>query len=572
MLNSYDDHGPAVILVVDDDMVIRLMLQKLLEDHGHRIVLAENGQLALEAFQQHRPDLVLMDASMPVLDGFNACREIKQLPYGKDTPILMITALYDDDSVDQAFSAGAMEYITKPIHLAALRHRVDTLLKARRAEIDLARSEARFRGVFEQSSMGIALVSGDGKVIVTNAAMQKILGRGEEALQDIRFDDLFHSVGGKIEQEFRQQLLRNERDGYQMEKYFQRPPHDLICWASLTTSLVSDEQGEPKFFVYMAEDISERKQAQIRQRIALKVFEHTTDGIMITDARGRITYVNHAFTLVTGYTYEEALDKTPDFLRSDEHEPAFYEKLWDSVQHGGHWSGEIWNRRRNGEVYSEWLAISAVRGEHNEITNFVAVYSDITALREGSEEVKRLTQFDARFYRLTRYDVLTDLPNRLLFHERLTRACREGVQVALLCIDLEGFNALNESLGYEQGDVVLKQVAQRLRRCARDADAVARLENDEFAMIIAPLAQNYDASLMAERIIAALHEPLDLGDHDIQLHCHIGIGLYAGGESPPEEVGKQVEYLLQRAELGMYLARQENVPDRYRVYEEEVAA
>jgi diguanylate cyclase (GGDEF)-like protein/PAS domain S-box-containing protein len=562
MLNNPVNENAAVIMVVDDDTVIRLMLQKLLEDQGHRVVLAENGELALAVFQQNQPELVLMDAAMPVLDGFSACARIKQLPGGKETPILMITALYDDNSVDQAFAAGALEYITKPIHLAALRYRVNTLLKARRAELAVARSEARFRGVFAHSALGIALVDPHGVVLDSNPALQQILGHAPEALQGRAFRDFFQPAESRLEKTFHQELIAAKRDSYQIEKYFS-PADGQVRWCNLNTSLVRDPAGEIQFFVYMAEDVTNQKQAQLRQRIAFKVFENTNDGVMITDAKSRIIYVNHAFTVVTGYSYEEVLDKHPRMLKSGRHEEDFYEKLWLTVNTTGRWRGEVWNKRRDGEVYSEWLSISAVRDDLNEITNYVAVFSDITTLQGSDEHVKRLLHYDERIYRLTRFDILTDLPNRLLFHERLTRACREGAELALLFIDIDGFTALNEELGYERGDELLKAVARRLQRCVNDSDALARVENDQFAIILAPVAQSYEAQILAERVFNILHLPITLDGREIPLDVHIGISFYDGSKHAPEEASRQVEHLIQRADLAMYLAKEQGKNSSY---------
>jgi diguanylate cyclase (GGDEF)-like protein/PAS domain S-box-containing protein len=565
MIETQD--AAATILVVDDDTVIRLMLQKLMEEQKHHVVVAENGEEAVKQFQAHAPDVILMDAAMPILDGFSACAKIKTLPNGDSTPVLMITALYDDNSVDQAFAAGAIEYITKPIHLAALRHRVNTLLKARRAEIAVVKSEARFRSVFSDSAVGIALVDKQGTVLENNAALAAILER-----QDIKnqpFENFFAQSTHAVETNFKQQLEQGERNSYQVERHFFTADKQ-VRWVNMNVSLARDHNGEVQFFVYMIEDITRQKNAQLKQRMAMKVFENTNDGVMITDINGNITYVNHAFTMVTGYTYEEVLDKKASILSSGKHDSAFYQSMWDTAKITGRWQGEIWNRRKDGEVYSEWLSISVVRDDLNHITNYVGVFSDITALQGSEEHIKRLVHYDERIYRLTRYDVLTDLPNRLLFHERLTRACRDEDKLALLCIDLDGFTSLNETLGHTIGDEVLKAVGQRLQNCASDNDAVARLENDQFAIILAPLSQAHEAHVLAQDVFAALKTPLNIGEHEIPLHSHIGIGYYEGRCYTPEAAGKQVEHLIQRAELGMFMAKEAGV-NTYKVYEEETA-
>ncbi len=567
MPSHYPDTDTPVLLVVDDDIVIRGMLQRLLEEQGYQVIEAVNGSEAVNAFQEHTPDLVLMDAAMPVLDGFGACEAIKKLPHGKDTPVLMITALHDEESVDQAFNAGAVEYITKPIHWAVLRHRVQTLLQARRAEKALIKSEVRFRGVFEQSAMGIALINLEGKIMRGNPALHAMLGQDIEQLAGESFAKFFHPADTLIEKEFMQQLMNGQRSTYQMEKYFFQPDSPLL-WARLTTSLVRGMDGDPQFIIHMIEDITRQKRAQARQRIASKVFETTSDGVMITNAQAAIIDVNTAFTLTTGYSYEEILDQNPRLLQSGQHDKVFYERLWTSLHETGRWSGEIWNRRKNGEVYSQWLSISVVRGEHNEITNYVGVFSDITSLRDGDENLRRLLHYDERMYHLTHYDDLTELPNRLLFHEQLTRACRQGEKVALLYIDLDNFRRVNDSLGYDFGDHFLKAVAKRLRHCARDTDTVARLEGDEFAMILSPIGQLYDARLMADKLFAELIREVEVDGHDLRVDCNIGISFYPGENVNPEhEVGSRVELMIQHADVAMYLAK-EMGKNTYQIFSE----
>ncbi|WP_353572284.1 PAS domain S-box protein, partial [Candidatus Albibeggiatoa sp. nov. BB20] len=401
MFSEYEQ--APLILVTDDDPFLRSMLRNLLEEQGYSVIEAEHGEQAIEHFKQRSPDLVLLDALMPVMDGFTACRSIRDID-DTDIPIIMITSLDDEDSVDKAFSAGAVEYVTKPVHWAVLRHRVKVTLQARWAEAALRRSEARFRGIFEFSAMGIVLTDMDGHVQHVNPAMQKILGLTEYELHHKLFGKLFYPYDTAVEKEFHQQLLHNKRDFYQMEKYFFRG-QSLMLWGRITTSLIKTSDEAPQFIVQMVEDVTERKRAQSKQRLATKVFETTSDSVVITNAEGKIVDVNQAFLLSTGYRYEEVLDQNPRILKSGNHDNVFYEEMWIHARETGRWRGEIWNKRKDGELFSTWLSLSAVRGEHNEITHYVAVYSDIDSLQEDDERVRLLTH----------YDSLTKLPNRLLF-------------------------------------------------------------------------------------------------------------------------------------------------------------
>lgn len=543
-----------LVLVVDDDVFMRGMLQNLLDSQGYRVIEAQDGIKAIEEFQRHSPDLILMDAAMPIMDGFAACRQLRQ-EMAVDVPVIMITALDDEQSVNKAFEAGAVEYITKPVHWAVLRHRVEIILHARRAQAALEKSEARFRGIFEQAAMGIALVNMNGYLIQSNPATQKMLGLNETQLQQKLFNKFFYPYDTTVEQEFNQQLLDNERTHYQMEKYFFRQDSPML-WARLTTSLVREATGKPRYIIQMIEDITERKRARAKQRLAAKVFETTSDGIIIADAEGNITDVNQAFLLMTGYSYEEVLDQNPRFLRSGRHDKVFYEEMWSKTRETGRWRGEIWNRRQNGENFSTWMSLSAVRGDHNEVTHYVAVYSDTSVFKDD----------DQRLRLLTHYDSLTDLPNKLLFYENLTRACRHNERVALLYLDLDDFKQINEEVGFDIGDECLKIIARRLQQCVREGDSISRLEGDEFGIILAPLDQDYDARVVAENMITDIsQEPILIQGYTIQVDCNIGISLYPDDKMAVEN--ENMEILIQHADMAMYLAK-ETGKNTYHIYSE----
>lgn len=543
-----------LVLIVDDDVFMRGMLQNLLESQGYRVIEAQDGIKAIEEFQRYSPDLILMDAAMPIMDGFTACSQLRQ-EMGVDVPVIMITALDDEQSVNKAFEAGAMEYITKPVHWAVLRHRVEIILHARRAQAALEKSEVRFRGLFEQAAMGIALIDMNGYLIQSNPAAQKMLGLNETRLQQKLFNKFFYPYDTTVEQEFYQQLLDNERTYYQMEKYFFRQDSPML-WARLTTSLVREVTGKPQYIIQMIEDITERKRAQAKQRLAAKVFETTSDGIIIADAEGNIIDVNQAFLLMTGYSYEEVLDKNPRFLQSGRHDKIFYEEMWSKTRETGRWRGKIWNQHQNGDIFSTWMSLSAVRGDHNEVTHYVAVYSDTSVFKED----------DQRLRLLTHYDSLTDLPNKLLFYENLTRSCRHNERIALLYLDLDDFKQINEEVGFDIGDECLKIITRRLQHCIREGDSICRLEGDEFGIILAPLDQDYDARVIAENMITDIsEEPIIIQEYTIQVDCNIGISFYPDDQMAVEN--ENIEILIQHADMAMYLAK-ETGKNTYHIYSE----
>jgi diguanylate cyclase (GGDEF)-like protein/PAS domain S-box-containing protein len=549
MLPEYQQ--PPLLLIVDDDPFMRGMLQNLLKKEGYRIAVASEGRKALEEFQRNQPDLVLMDAAMPIMDGFKACIELKKLKSGADVPVIIITSLDDEQSVDKAFESGAVEYVTKPVHWAVLRHRVEVILRARHAKTALRQSEANFRGIFEQSAMGIALVNIDGQLIHCNLATQKILGFDEAALRKKLFNKFFLPIDTVIEKEFFEQLLNGSRSHYQMEKYVFQQQTDML-WVRLTTSLVNDTQGRPQYLIQMIEDITERKQAEAKQRLSAKVFETTSDGVMIMNAEGHIVDVNHAFLLMTGYNYQDILDKNPLFLLQPErHEKTFFEELYSIVRDTGHWQGKTWHLNQNGHTQSIWMSMSAVRGEHNEVTHYVAVYSNISTLKEENKRMRWLTH----------YDSLTELPNSLLFKENLTRAYRQQDRIALLLMDLDDFKQFNEHYGYDIGDEILKIIAQRLKQCIREGDSVSRLESDEFGIILSPIHQDYEASVIADKIFNSITQPIFVNEQAAQVDCNLGIRFY-----PDILVQEQsIDRLIEEADMAMYLAKEAG-KNTYHIY------
>ena len=240
--------------------------------------------------------------------------------------------------------------------------------------------------------------------------------------------------------------------------------------------------------------VAERKQSEEALRIAATAFE-SQQGMAITDAQRVILRVNHAFTTITGYGAEEAVGQTPRLLASGRHDNAFYTAMTQSLESRGTWAGEIWNRRKNGEVYPEWLTISAVKDNTGSVTHYVAIFNDI------SESMRAQAQIDT----LAFYDPLTQLPNRRLLLDRLEQtlhaSTRHSRKSALLFVDLDNFKTLNDTLGHFQGDLLLAQVAQRLKACIRDGDTVARLGSDEFVVMLENLSEDeIEAATQAETV------------------------------------------------------------------------
>jgi len=300
------------------------------------------------------------------------------------------------------------------------------------------------------------------------------------------------------------------------------------------------------YLVGLGADITERKRAEAELRIAATAFE-SQESLLITDASSVILRVNQGFIESTGYTAEEAVGQTPQMLKSGRHDAAFYTAMWESIQRTGKWQGEIWDRRKNGEVYPKWLSISAVKGDDGAVTHYVGSHIDITERKAAEEKVQHMAF----------YDYLTNLPNRRLLLDRLQHALasgtRSGRQGALLFIDLDNFKTLNDTHGHVLGDLLLQQVAERLILCVREGDTVARMGGDEFVVVLEALSEKNigaaaQAEAIGEKILYSLGQPYLLQTHECRSTPSIGATLFNGHEQGTEE-------LLKQADIAMYQAK-----------------
>lgn len=308
-------------------------------------------------------------------------------------------------------------------------------------------------------------------------------------------------------------------------------------------SISMTKTREHTLFVAAIRDITERKQIEIRLSLTKRVIECASEAIMITDVEAKITDVNPAYEQISGYSREEVLGKTPSITKSGRHPPAFYQAMWQEIHKNGGWSGEIWDRRKSGEIFPKWLSISAIRDTEGKINHYVGLFRDISQQKETEEKLERLAFFDP----------LTQLPNRELFRDRLNReiiqARRLGIQSALFFIDLDHFKHVNDTLGHDRGDGLLVQVAERITNCLRASDTVCRLGGDEFTVILSGLKKNEDAGLIARSIIAQLQAVFHLEDQEVFVGASIGIALL------PEN-GDDYETLTKRADVAMYRAKE----------------
>ncbi|HSD60578.1 MAG TPA: EAL domain-containing protein, partial [Burkholderiales bacterium] len=306
-------------------------------------------------------------------------------------------------------------------------------------------------------------------------------------------------------------------------------------------ALIATPEGE--YFIATVRDVTAQHAAEQNLRLYGRAFDASGEAIMVTDAANRIVSVNPAFTDVTGYNASEVLGQDPRILASGRHDAEFFRRMWESIESSGHWRGELWNRRKSGEVFPELAHISAVRDEGGRITHHVAVFSDISERKAAENRISFLAQ----------HDILTRLPNRALMHDRLSQALagaqRNLEQVALLFADLDRFKNVNDSLGHHVGDLLLQAVAERLNHCVRRGDTVSRVGGDEF-LIILPGVREVDApARVARKALQSLSRPYVIEGHEIAITPSIGISVY------PDD-GSDIETLMRNADAAMYEAKQ----------------
>ncbi len=314
-------------------------------------------------------------------------------------------------------------------------------------------------------------------------------------------------------------------------------------WMNQRNVLVRDRFNRPVAIEAIVTDITARKEMEERLSQSMQIIESTSEAIVVTTPDGEIVDVNNAYTEIMGYEREELLGSRPSMIKSGHHDEKFYQQMWGELNEQGHWSGEIWDRRKSGELFPVWLSINAIRNGAGEVVNYVGVFSDITVQKKSEAELERLAFFDP----------LTGLPNRALFHERLQHeidgARRENAAIALLFIDLDRFKWVNDTLGHAAGDELLNVVAKRLRALLRESDTVARLGGDEFTVILPGTGSTDHVSSVAQSIVNVIKEPIALSDQEVHVGASVGVAFY------PDD-GADLETLSKNADIAMYQAKE----------------
>jgi len=400
-------------------------------------------------------------------------------------------------------------------------------------------SETQLRTVLDNTLALAFLKDREGRYLFANRQFRNVIGADPESLIGMRDDELFPIAQAAV---YRANDLKVLQTGApeEFEEILRTQDGERI-FISVKFPL---QQSDGSLAVCgIATDITERKHVEDAMRLSAVVFENTNEGIIVTDADRRIVAVNSAYTRITGYQEGEILGKNPHVHASGTHDAEFYRDLWRSLEETDQWQGEIWDRHRSGRVIPLWENISVVRDKNGQISNYVAVMSDISAIKEAEERLSFLAHHDS----------LTGLPNRLLFHSSLEQAMvearRSHRRVAVMLLDLDRFKLVNDTLGHAAGDQLLKFVAARLRDAVRAEDTVSRLGGDEFTIILRDIDSAEDLAHVAEKIISAVERPLTLSGQEVSVGVSIGISLF------PDDA-LSVDSLATAADTAMYRAKE----------------
>jgi len=425
------------------------------------------------------------------------------------------------------------------IGVLGVSHEITQLHEAQQA---LSNSEAIFRSYFELGLIGMALLTTEGEWIQTNTYLSEMLGYEPEHLQITPLSELIHPDDQTSFHLMCESLLNDDADHVRHEIRLISCSGPVVH-TEIAMSAQESAEGKINHFVTLISDISERKRTEQQLSLAASVFEHASEGVMITNEQGIILDVNNAFYQLTGYSAAEVIGHSPNILKSGHHSEEFFAAMWQSLKQNGHWRGEVWNRNKSGEIYAELLNIAAVKSPNGDTTHYVSIFSDITQLKEHQHQLEKMAHFDA----------LTQLPNRVLLSDRLQTAlqhCKQHKQImAVAYIDLDEFKPINDTYGHDVGDMLLVEAAKRMQQTLGPEQVIARLGGDEFVVILTELKNVTHCQGILANLNRTLAMPFQIKQRNLSISASIGATLYPDDDS-------DADTMIRHADQAMYTAKQ----------------
>jgi len=434
---------------------------------------------------------------------------------------------------------------------------LDDIHEQKTIEKELEKSSAQFRAIFHSLSDASIFVDIHRRIVMINASATKQFGYDFSEVKG-QSSKLFYANVGDFEKlgllHFNTAASVNAK---LYEMTYRRKDGSTFIGETQGTK-VEDDKGNVIGYIGIIRDISERKKTEQRLRLSQKIFEDTAKLILVMDRDRRIIDVNNAYCLTTGYSPKLLLGSIPNVLKSSQYNKSFYKALWRSLTATGCWKGEIWDRKKNGDLFPTWTTVSVVKDPNGVVSHYVAISSDITSIKENERRLQNLAHFDQ----------LTKLPNRRMFNDSLSKAIasaqRHDEKLAVMYIDLDGFKQVNDILGHTAGDNLLIDVANRLKNCIREEDAISRLGGDEFALVVSKFEGMDFLHVLAKRITRELAISLNYGGRDISVTGSIGVAVF------PEN-GKTEGTLQRHADQAMYFAKQQG-KNTYQFFDPKIKA
>ena len=576
------------ILVVDDEKITTNILSRMLEDKAHEVHTYHSGMEGLQAFRESAFDIVLSDINMPGMNGLEMIKEIRKID--KNVKIAIFTNFDNKQYMLNAIEYGVNQFFSKPFKrehfLEVISNLSNEIITKRKTESELYRQQQILHAIRE---MAEHFLQHKKDWNTTLSEQMRILKKASGATSIFIFKN-----DNKIDPVFAEPYLSiNDDTNAVTPQQLHYKGHDLLDWKEKLTEgtyvygLINDFNehqqilleaykintllmlpifAEEVFWGFMGignsrEEIYNRSIIETLETVARIIgsainnqknlqkheirsamFEHTVDGIIITDADNNIVNVNRAFTAITGYSKEEVMGKDPKLLGSTSHDKNFYTQMWEQLNKEGYWQGEIKNRRKDSELFIEWLSINSIKNQKGEVENYVGIFSDVTAHRSHALEYAHLATHDA----------LTGLANRVLLDDRLSQAINHAKRfsecVAVIFCDLDNFKPINDNYGHSAGDLALKKCSEYFTSVVRAEDTVARFGGDEFIIVLGGLHASNDFEAITKKITNITKVPFEINGNEITLEMSAGISFY------PLDADNS-KTLIEKADEAMYKAK-----------------
>ncbi|AKF25477.1 hypothetical protein YH65_08900 [Sulfurovum lithotrophicum] len=579
------------VLVVDDDRVSTAILSHMLDNYADKVLIAADGEEGLQLFREHRPEIVLSDINMPRMGGLEMVREIRAID--EHVKIAIFTNFENRDILLKAIQYGVNQFFSKPfeakLFAQVLQHLVDEVMEKRRIQAELTRQQNILHAInqmshnFLQQSDWMKALYEEMRNLKTASETSAIFVYKNES--DNKEDPLYAT----------QILAINDNKKARAKKRIHYKKHHLMRWKKvlergqpvngsinvydrskqkLLTAFriecllilpifvnqewwgflgIGSNANDPlkKTDVEMLSTVSSIIGSAINNKrniqsleMSSMVFKHTMDGVLITNADNRIVHVNSAFTDITGYPASEVIGKDPKLLKSGNHTKQFYDEMWGSINNHSYWQGEIINRKKNGEIYIEWLSINTIRDSEGKIEQHIGIFSDVTHQRKDAQDQAYLAT----------HDPLTGLSNRLVLNDRLEHAIEHAKRFdkyfALIFCDLDNFKPINDTHGHSIGDEVLKHIAGIMKSALRKNDTICRFGGDEFVILIEELKSLKSLKTVLEKIRTRVNQHFTINGLELNVGISIGAAIYPDDAQTPEEI-------LTAADKAMYESKQE---------------